>query len=183
MPFKKKRNIIHSIRMEEELEDFLNKEADAKHLTFNNLVNSILQKHSEFGTFAEKFGFVTITKNTFQALVQSLNEEEMDVIARDISSLALKEFTFFKYNDPGVKSFLDFISILCNYGGLGLFQEKTQGLEHRITVRHNMGIKVTRLLGKIFVQTLKRIADLDIAVNDDSESEVAFIFRMDPFNL
>ncbi len=183
MSLSKKKNVIHSIRMDQELEDFLNREAEAKHLTFNNLVNSILQRYSEFDTFAERFGFVTITKNTFQALVSAINEDEMDKIAKDISSLALKEFTFFKYSDPGIKAFINFLELQCNYGGLGMFEEKIQGLDHKIIVRHNIGIKVSKILGKIFSQTLKRMADIEVTVEDESENEVDISFRMDPFKL
>ena len=183
MPPNGKKNVVRSIRMDKDMEDFLNRETESKHLTFNNLVNSILQKYSEFGTFAERFGFITITRNTFQALVEVLSVEEMDTISRDISSLALKEFTFFKYNDPGIKAFIDFLSILCNYGGLGMFEEKINGLEHRIIIRHNMGSKVSQLLGKIMSETIKRIGDIEVAIPDSSSNELTINFKMYPFNL
>ena len=177
----KKKNVIHSIRMDQDLEDFLNREAEAKHMTFNNLVNSILQRYSEFDAFAERFGFVTITRNTFQALVSAVSESEMDTIARDISSLALKEFTYFKYVNPGIKAFVNFLEMQCNYGGIGMFEEKVQGLDHKIIIRHNLGTKMSRLLGSIVSQTLKRMAEIEVNVVDSSENEVNISFKMDPF--
>ena len=183
MQHSKKRNVIHSIRMDQELEESLNQEAELKRMTFNSLVNSILYKHSEFGTFAERFGFVTITRNTFQAVVSAIGEDDMDTIARDISSLALKEFTYFKYKNPGVKAFIDFLSLLCNYGGLGLFEHKTEGLEHKIILRHNLGTNMSILVGKIISETMKRLADIEVEITDNSENEVDIKFKMDPFNL
>lgn len=179
----KKRNVIHSVRMDQELEDFLNRESESRHMTFNNLVNSILFRYSEFGSFAERFGFITITRNTFQAIVSAIDDDEIESIARNISSLALKEFTYFRYRDPGVKAFIDFIATLCSYGGIGMFDEKVQGLDHLLIVRHNLGMKVSRLFGQIFSQTLKRMADIEVKVQDASASEVDISFRMDPFSL
>lgn len=183
MSLSRKKNVIHSIRMDRELEEVLIKEAEVRHFTFNNLVNSILHKYSEFDTFAERFGFVTITKNTFQAIVSAISDEEIETIARDISSLALKEFTYFKYSEPSVRSFIDFLALLCNYGGLGMFDQKNQGLDHMIILRHNLGVKVSKLFGMITAETLKRMADIDVKVDSTSENEVDIRFKADPFNL
>lgn len=179
----KKRNVIHSIRMDQDLETVLNREAETRHMTFNNLVNSIMYRHSEFDSFADRFGFITITRNTFQAIVSAISDQEIEDIARNISSLAMKEFTIFKYSDPGPKAFIDFIAILCNYGGIGIFEEKIQGLDHMIIVRHNLGKKVSKLFGSIFSETLRRMADIDVNVQDSSENEVNIKFKMDPFDL
>ena len=183
MSLSRKKNVIHSIRMDQELEEKVNREAEARHLTFNNLVNSILRRYSEFDTYAERFGFVTITRNTYQALVSAIDDDGIEAIARDVSSLALKEFTYFKYNEPSVRSFIDFTALQCNYGGLGMYEEKTQGLDHMIIVRHHLGVKVSKLFGLITAETMKRMADIDVKVDASSENEVVIRFKADPFNL
>lgn len=175
--------MVHAVRIDEGLEDRLSLEAEKRNITFNSFMNSILTKYIEFDNYVERFGFITITKDTFKAIVSALNRETLEIIARDISALALREFNYFKYNEPGVKSFLDFVSLLCKYGGIGQYEFKNEGLDYRISIRHNLGRNVSVLMGMIFNETIKILLETESRVEDRSENEVVIRFTAHPFHM
>ena len=51
-----KRTVLKTIRITQELDNLLQKDAKAKGINVNSYINSIFTKHSEWDRFVEKFG-------------------------------------------------------------------------------------------------------------------------------
>lgn len=181
MPLGKRKTIVRAIRLDDELEGKLLSEAESRRITFNSLVNSVLYRHSEFDFYADRFGFITITKATFNAIVSASDDTTLRTIAREVSANALKEFNNFKYKEPGLKDYLDFVSILCNYGGLGAYEFKINGPNQKITIRHNLGRKASVFFGTLFAETIRLIMGSETTAEDSSENEVVLKFKATPF--
>ncbi len=67
-----KKTVLRSIRIPEELEEIIAKDAEAKGLSVNALVASILTKYSQWDRYADKFGLVTITRVGLRSMIEGL---------------------------------------------------------------------------------------------------------------
>jgi len=78
-PVKKKRRktILKTIRISQELDELLQKDAQLQRSTVNALISSIFTKYSEWDRYEEKFGYVSVTRQLFRALLEAAGEEKI----------------------------------------------------------------------------------------------------------
>ncbi|MFQ5920211.1 MAG: hypothetical protein ACE5I4_09260, partial [Thermoplasmata archaeon] len=78
------KSVVRSIRITKELDDLIRADAEDKGLTVNALVSSILTKYAEWDRYADRFGFVTITRNGFRTYVEAIEEEKLTEIGEEL---------------------------------------------------------------------------------------------------
>ena len=61
--------------------------------------------------------------------------------AREIGAKIPKEFLMFWFKKADLESYLQYLELLCNYGGFARYEFESDGHVYVITLLHNMGEK------------------------------------------
>ena len=161
---------VRSVRMPDGLIAELEKESESSHVSVNTIINTILFRHLEWDRYAEKFGFMGLSRETFQAMASSMKDPELTTLAKSVSSTVLKEFAMFCWEINGPKSFLEFIQRFARYSRIGEWEVRNDGPFHRASLLHKMGPKVSFYLSELYSDLLQSItgvtADIDILENE-----------------
>ncbi len=152
-----KKTVLRSIRIPTELEEVLSKDAEAKGLSVNALVSSILTKYSQWDRYAEKFGMVTITRTGLRAMIEALDEEAAAKLARETGGHNPKEVTLFWFRKPNLETFLSYLNIMCRYGGIGEYELEMDGKNCTILFHHSLGLNVSKYYGHFFTEAIREI--------------------------
>jgi len=67
----KKKTVLRTIRIDKDLDDALDKDAEEHNVSENALISSILAKYIEWDRYAEKFGRVSLPNEALRAIIDS----------------------------------------------------------------------------------------------------------------
>ena len=90
MSSKKKKTVLRTIRISEDIDDLLEKDAQEKNISANSLISKIMIRYVEWDRVVEKIGTSSVSPVLFKALVSEISDEKVEEIARDF---AAKEVT------------------------------------------------------------------------------------------
>ena len=142
-----KKTVLKTIRITEELDEILHKDAEAKRMNVNTLISSILTKYAEWDRFSERFGIVSLRQDTMKSLMESVEDEKLAKLAKQIGGRIPKELILFLFKKITVETYLEYLARLCRYSGYGQYEVETDGRDYIITILHNMGSKWSMYLG------------------------------------
>lgn len=157
-----KRSVLRSVRLPAELEEIIAKDAEAKGLSVNALVASILTKYSRWDRYADKFGLVTITRVGLQAMIEALDEESSARVAREAGAHNPKEMTLFWFKKPNLDTFLSYLDIMCRYAGIGEYELEMDGRNCTILFHHGLGLNVSKYHGYFFTEAIREIVGVPV---------------------
>lgn len=152
----KKKTVLRSFRMTEELDKLIKNDAAEKKVTVNTLITMILTKYAEWDRYTDKFGFVTITRDGFKSFVESIDDEKLIKIGGDLGSRNPKEMTQFWFKKLNLATFLRYLSLYCGYGGIAQYELETDP-GYTITLHHELGEKYSRFLVHFFDHAIRTI--------------------------
>ncbi len=152
-----KKTVLRSVRIPQELEEVLSKDAEVKGLSVNALVSTILTKYAQWDRYAEKFGLVTITRTGLRALVDSLDEETMVRLAEEMGSLNPREMTMFWFKKLSLDTFFSYLNLICRYGRIGEYEVEMEGRNCTILLHHGLGPNMSQWLGHFYTQAIREI--------------------------
>lgn len=153
-----KKSVLRGFRLTPEVHETLQKEAAAKGLSVNALVSQILWKYIEWDRYADRLGFVTITRDGFRRTVESLDDSIMPGLAQETGGRNPREATMFWFKNANLDTLLEWISLLCKYGKIGQFELQRDGRQYTITILHFMGEKISLYQKFFFDQAFRTIA-------------------------
>ena len=138
--------VTKSFRLPKELAEVLAEDAQKKNLSVTDLLVSILTRYALFDRNAEKFGFLTINRNSFKALIDIIPEERIREAAL-VHSVGIGEFVEFWFKKKDLGSLLKAIDIVSKY--LRSFEYTTSRSDHELTItmRTELGKKFALFLG------------------------------------
>ncbi len=136
-----KKTVLRTIRITEDLDTLLNKDARTKRVNVNTLISSILTKYSEWDRYSERFGVVSLRQDIIKMLIESIEDDKLVQVAKQIGRRVPRELILFLFKKITVEIYLEYLSRLCRYGGYGHYELETDGKDYVITILHNMGIK------------------------------------------
>ncbi len=157
----RQKTVLRTFRLSEELSDLIDKEASQRKSSANSVVNSILIKYFQWDSYARRFGFVSITKETFRGLIVGYDENELMEIAREVTAQALRDFMSFRFERQSIRSFLDCIELITDYGYLGELEIRNNGPLYKIHLVHSLGKEVSIFIGYVFQGLLREIAGVE----------------------
>jgi hypothetical protein len=157
-----KKTVLRSIRLPTELEDRIAKDAEARGLSVNALVTSILTKYSEWDRYADKFGLVTITRAGLRTMIDGLDEESAQRIARETGSQNPREMTLFWFKKHNFDTFLSYLNIICRYGRIGEYEVEMDGRNCTILFHHGLGLNVSKYHGYFFTEAIREIVGVPV---------------------
>ena len=105
----KKGSLSRSFRLDGDLLEMLEVEADKKSLTLNALVSRLLRKYADFGRFAERYGFISVPGSAMTKIFAAFNEDQVAGLAADAAHDRPREFLAqrgLEANSEGVLAYL-----------------------------------------------------------------------------
>ena len=148
----KKSNNLSS-RIESDTYNQLVKKANAKGISLNSLVNSILKHYVVWDQFSAEIGFVPITKRTLKKIFRALNEEEIKNIAKDVGGTVPQELIYLSYDTFDFNNLMKMIEISDSRFGMVRYSEKDS--IHSINIVHG----ICENFSKFLVETHQVLAD------------------------
>ncbi|MDG6983542.1 MAG: hypothetical protein JRN28_03215 [Nitrososphaerota archaeon] len=158
MPGPPRKTALRSFRISREADEILQKEAAARGLSVNALVSQIFQKFVEWDRFAERYGFVSIQRDGFQAMHEALGDEGLIKMAKEIGSRNPREASLFWFKRVDLESFLSWLSLQCRYAKIAEYEMERNGKQCSITLHHALGERYSLFLGTWCDQALRTIA-------------------------
>ncbi len=89
----KSRSKLTTVRIPEDLHRIIQIEAREENIGFNTVVNRLLRKHVEWDRFANRFGRVSLSRETIVSLLEAIDDEKIEEIAESLVP-KIKEMVF-----------------------------------------------------------------------------------------
>ena len=150
MSFGKKKTVLRSIRISQELDELLQKDAKNKRISVNALISTMMTKYAEWDRFADKFGYVTLTSETFKTILEITDEKKLSELAKVIGARLPKEVMLFWFKKTDIEAFLSYVDLYGKYSGLFQYELDKEGDRYTITAHHELGENWSTFL-KIFI--------------------------------
>lgn len=150
-----KKTALRTIRLSKSLDELLQRDANAKRISVGALVSSILTKYSEWDRYIEKFDMITLRQETISAILEATEDEILIRKAREIGVKIPKEFLMFWFKRTDLKSYLQYLEFLCNYGKFARYELEATANGYVITLLHNMGDKWSLFLRYVMEEGIK----------------------------
>jgi len=138
---RQKKTVLRTVRVSEELDGILEKDAKVHRTSVNALISSIMAKYSEWDRYTEKFGHIEIPAALFRAILDLIDENSLTTLAERISVELTNEITSFWFKKINLETLLQFFSIACEYGRVGEIEIENEGRNYTITIYHEYGKK------------------------------------------
>ena len=136
---KKKKTVLKTVRLTEEMADLLERDARTKRTTVNALISSIFTKYSEWDRYEEKFGYVSVTRQLFRTLLEAAGEEKVGKIASELTPRLHSDVMQFWFKRKDLDAFLDSFYLYSKYAGTGEGEIDQKGSEISTTIHHDLG--------------------------------------------
>jgi hypothetical protein len=105
-----KKFIHSSVRIEEQVLESLQKEAQRRGVSFNNLVNRTLKNYVTSEMYFEQLGFILVSKDFLRNTFSRLNENDIEEFGRDLGLTVAREYMLYFFpqvNNATIVEFLD----------------------------------------------------------------------------
>lgn len=152
------RTVLRSIRITPAVADVLTEEAHRRGISVNAVVSQVLTKYVEWDRFADRFGFVTITRDGYRKLHDALPEKDFDQIADAAGSTYPKEIALFFFKRLGVESFIEYLNLSSRYAGWVEVDVRRVPGSIDIALRHGLGERYSRFLARYIAAAAREIA-------------------------
>ena len=165
----RKRTVLRTVRLAQEMDRKLQEDAEANGMTVNGLMNKILTKYIKWDTHIEKFKFVSITNETFKFLLEECSDSEIERIATASERKAIEDITLFWFHKLNLETALKTASIYSRYSGLLTSETKVDEGNYTITFHHDLGEKWSLFLKCVINQFFKTVLGIvpQIQISDN----------------
>jgi hypothetical protein len=150
----------------------LRKESNDKQISFNTLSNQIFIEHLDWHAHAARAGFISIRKGLITSMLEKMSEQEILRMAEAVARKESKNFILMLRNEYTVTSALDVLETWLKIVGYS-YRHEVGGTEHSYIIQHDMGIKWSLLLSKLF-EFIAEDFELPRVNFDASESLLSF---------
>jgi hypothetical protein len=147
---KRKRTVLKSFRIPRETEEALHADAKEAGGTETDVLNSLLTRYTEFDRFARKFGFVTVSRGTFKAIIDALPEESIRELAISQSS-RVEELAVFWYKKRDLRTFIRVMDLFSKHMRLSEYTISRTANKLVLTLRTDLGKKAA-LFASIYLE-------------------------------
>ena len=153
-----KKTVLRSIRISEDHDRLLEEEAKKKGISVNSLLAILITKYLEWDRFSEKFGYVSIARQGYKNLVESLSDDAIITHSKEVGSHSAPDITRFWFGKLNVQTLFAFLELYSKYTGLFHFERTSHGKSHLITFHHELGPRVNLALMTYIDQVVRNIA-------------------------
>jgi hypothetical protein len=173
---RRKPTLLKTIRISEDIDSLLKKDANAKKTTTNALIQAILYKYLEWDRFADRYGFISMTQDTIRTILEKIEDEKLSEASRELGGRVPKDMLLFWYGKTGVKGFLKYLTLISDYAGFAHFEITKEDSSYIITAHHNMGAKWSNYLRSFLESALLSTTSIK-GETQVSKNSVVLTFR------
>jgi hypothetical protein len=143
--------------------------------------NGIPLSHSQYlkiavgDRYTEKIGFISLPRDGFKLIINSVDEQEIKKLAEEVGSRQPQELLMFWFKKRTLDAFLEGFSLYCRYGGIAKYEVETSGGECTIALHQEINKKWSTFVGYLMTQGMKNILNI-IPKFEVTEYSVVFRF-------
>src|ERR671932_95197 len=141
-----KKTRLRTFRIEEHLDSILQKDAKSKGISVNSLLSLILTKYAEWDRYIEKFGTITVKRDSFKMMLSAINDDKVTDISQELGDMVPSQFVLFWFKKNTLENYLKYISLICKHGGFAQYEIEQDGGEYTITLIHELGDRWSNFL-------------------------------------
>ena len=146
---RKTQTVLRGVRIPKQLNELLQKDADAENRTVSALVVSVLTKYAEWDRYTQKFGFVTVPRSTYKRMIEKMDEQAYLAATEEAPSTFLEMIRFwYKRVDPQIVC--SFCERLSKYVGATQCEIEYKDGDYTITLEHDFGLKYSNQLKRVY---------------------------------
>ena len=151
-----KQTVMRSVRIPRELDDVMRQDAESRGISFSSLVSEIFTKYSEWDRLANKFGVVSLSKDGFRDMWETIGKEKAASMGKEGGSKAATEVAHFWFKKLNTKTFLKLIELFAKYRKDFEYEvESRDEREYTITVHHEINEAYSIYLESWFESAIK----------------------------
>ena len=152
---KKKKTILRTIRLSEDIDDLLEKDAQNQNVSANALISKIMTRYVEWDRIIEKTSYIVIASPLFRALINETNDQKLEEIGKKYVYEAIKELAMVEFGKTDFKTLLNAFFLVSKYDtGLRTSApspaENESDSQSTITIYHDWGPKGSIILKGYF---------------------------------
>ena len=119
---KKGENYFENYRIPMKSNQILQNDAKTKRVSINSLISNLLSKYVEWDRYSERFGRVMLRPQTLKLIINAIDEIKIGESGSEIGNKIPMEFLLFWFKEVNLNSFLEYLSLLCRYGGFAHYE-------------------------------------------------------------
>jgi len=138
---KQKKTVLRTVRISEELDGILEKDAKVHRTSVNALISSIMTKYAQWDRHTEKFRYISVPMTIFRALVDLADENALSALAERLGVEVPNEIASFWFKKFNLETYLQYISNAAEFGKALEAEIENEGRNYTITLYHEYGKK------------------------------------------
>ena len=176
---KSKKSSTISFRIDEDYLKELREEAQEKKVSLNTLAHQIFGEYIEWQRYVERFGIVSMSKDAFKYILDSLDDKQVIKLATTIGQKAPKEFILFKWKNLDSENTVNFIKMYFGHCGYGRYDysKDIENSNYTFSIHHDFGRKGSLFL-KSFLETLLKSTLQKDCQSIITENSLAIFFNI-----
>ena len=142
MSAKKKKTVLRTIRISEDVDDLLEKDALEKNISANSLISKIMTQYVEWDRVVGKIGTSSVSPALFKALANEVSDEKLEIIARDVAAKEVTNIAMWAFGKTEFDSLIKALFLVSKYSiSAPLSIEIKVDSRYVITLHHDWGSK------------------------------------------
>jgi hypothetical protein len=178
MTEKGEQTTLRTIRIPRELDNALETISKERGLSVNSFVSILLKKYVEWDKYADRFGYVTLTRESLRRILNATDDNKLKESAQDYGSTIPKEFLMFWFKELNIDSVLTALSLRCKYANIAEYEIKIDGSNYIIILHHDPGIRWSEFFGYTLQQEIIKIVLQILARLEISRNSVVLKFHL-----
>jgi hypothetical protein len=163
---KKRKTVGRSFRIDEELLNVLNEEAEKQGVSVNSLLNRLLQRYSYLRFFL-RYGAITLTRKGFAGILECCPDDELREKGMNAGSAIAKDIMMTMGIAPDYNLVVYLVKkLLSDFAGWFECDHHIKRDKEIVHMRHEMGMKWSIYMAgaatALFKTILKKEADIEI---------------------
>lgn len=163
-----KRKTVFSIRLSEELLNFLRAEAESQGFSLNALIERNLEKYFLYWRWVERLGLITLTSSTLEKILDRCPKDDIERIAK-ISGTTVTKNSFrtigLNLTYDRLTNFVE--NNLGDFSNWFYYSQHRRGTKDIIHLRHRMGknwsVFIANQISTMFESLLNTPSEIEIA--------------------
>jgi hypothetical protein len=152
---KRRKTVLRTVRLSKEIDDVLQEDAEKSGITASSLVNRIMKKYVEWDRYIEKFKFVSLAAETFQTLLEKVDEETLGNVIHTLGGNLPDAITLYLFKKVNLDTILGMISLYGDYSGLFTVTIDREERRNMVTLHHCLGKKWSTTIGLFLSQFIE----------------------------
>ena len=151
------KTILRSIRFSDEQDRLLKADAKKRGISVNALLSEIITRYAEWDRFAQRFPMISISRQGFRSLMDSIGKEKLLEHAAEAGSKNAPEISLFWFGKLDVDTFFQFVHILSKYGNTFEYEHSIGQSAHLLAIHHELGPGYSEFLAHYFDAAIRKI--------------------------